>query len=56
MSRRIIAVVNLEAEPPELLGTFLRHEEDAVIYADTGADRAEHVAPADCVRVVELVV
>jgi hypothetical protein len=43
-------VVNMEAEPPELLGPYQRREEDTVAYLDREG-LSQH-APEDCVLVV----
>lgn len=43
-------VVNLEASPPEVIGTYLRTVEDTVEYRDA-AGELRH-APDDCVAVV----
>lgn len=43
-------VVNMEAEPPQVVGTYLHVCEDTVVYRDD-AGRVRH-APEDCVRVV----
>ena len=47
-------VINMESEPPVLLGTFDHDDEDAVIYYDTAGET--HVAPQDCVKVVKVTV
>lgn len=60
MARYEIPIVfNVEAEPPEPLGIYLRHEEDAVLYSPSGEAHPGEtygVAPDDCVKVVTCVV
>jgi hypothetical protein len=51
----IPVVFNVEADPPEPLGVYLRHDEDAVLYLRRGAARVV-CAPDDCVKVVTCVV
>jgi hypothetical protein len=55
----IPVVFDVEQEPPEPLGIFLRSDEDAVLYSPGGVARAGEtygVAPADCVKIVTCVV
>jgi len=51
-------VVSTEHEPPLLLGTLMPawpdDEGQVVRYFDSGPDEEEHVAPADCVEVIEV--
>ena len=56
MARYEIPVVfDVELVPPEPLGVFVRHEEDAVVYL--GPDSTDpSFAPQDCVKVVTCVV
>jgi hypothetical protein len=50
-------VVDIESEPPALLGTWMPAREDdenIVRYFDSGSDEEEHIAPEDCVKVVAI--
>jgi len=51
----IPVVFDVEADPPEPLGVYLRHDEDAVLYTRRGAAQVGS-APDDCVKVVTCVV
>jgi hypothetical protein len=60
MTRYEIPIVfDVEADPPEPLGVYLRNDEDAVLYTPYGAaapGETYGVAPDDCVRVATCVV
>jgi hypothetical protein len=45
-------VVNMESEPPEVIGTYHRTEEDSVLYVDLAGQA--RVAPEDCVDVMSV--
>ncbi len=43
-------VVDLESDPPQALGNYVRTDEDTVIYRRPAGDNG--YAPCDCVKVV----
>lgn len=52
-------VIDLESDPPELLGTLLPSrdgDEDTIRYIGTGTRETEKIAPYDCVSVVTVTV
>jgi hypothetical protein len=46
---RIPVLIDIESEPPAVLGTFIRHTEDVALYETRDGDIRE--APEDCVTV-----
>jgi hypothetical protein len=50
----VIVVVNTEADTPQLLGSFMRVEEDTVMYDEGGLGSPVGRAPYDCVKIMPL--
>jgi hypothetical protein len=48
--QELVIVVDLESDPPQALGNYLRTDEDTVIYRRPAGDNG--YAPCDCVQLV----
>jgi hypothetical protein len=48
----IDVVIDLESDPPQALGNYVRTDEDTVIYRRPAGDNG--YAPCDCVQVISV--